>query len=88
MHDARLAKRQAVAFHSRTSHSRSVPVCLTNKTTIIDHLVFILRNVLTRPEHWNYSPVLFVVFNKVFFGPVAQLLQIASFFFLFFPTKM
>lgn len=90
MHDARLAERQAVAFHSRTSHSRSVPVCLTKKTTIIDHLVFILQNLLTRPEHWNYSPVLFVVFNKVFFGPVAQLLQISSFFFLFFfaLTKM
>lgn len=81
LHCARLAKRQAVLFHSRTSRSRSVPVCLTKKTTIIDHLVFILQNLLTRPERWNHSPVLFVVFNKVFFGPVVQLLQIAPFFF-------
>lgn len=49
LHYARLAGWQAVVFHSKTSQSRSL--------TIIDHLVIILQNLLTRPEHWNYSPI-------------------------------
>lgn len=53
LHYAGLAERQAVVFHSRTSHARSFPLCLT----IIDHLVFILQNLQTRPDHWIYSPI-------------------------------